>query len=134
MSLSAILPARLWRRHPRVVATAALVAGCAFAVLLAVCGTDSPWVPKCLFHTVTGLDCPGCGSQRAISALLNGHFSEAWHFNPALWIGLCVAALYAVFPGKSQPPKRVERILYSPVAFIAIVVAIITWTVWRNIA
>jgi hypothetical protein len=33
--------------------------------------------PKCFFHSLTNLDCPGCGSQRAIHALLHGNIAEA---------------------------------------------------------
>ena len=37
-----------------------------------------PWCP---FHFFTGLFCPGCGSLRAISALLHGDFLDALHLN-----------------------------------------------------
>lgn len=42
---------------------------------------EHAWFPKCPFKAVTGLDCPGCGSQRAIHALLHGHFGEAMRYN-----------------------------------------------------
>ncbi|NOR75511.1 MAG: DUF2752 domain-containing protein [Draconibacterium sp.] len=31
--------------------------------------------PKCVFHSVTGYYCPGCGSQRAIHSLLHLNFA-----------------------------------------------------------
>ena len=31
--------------------------------------------PKCVFHSVTGYHCPGCGSQRAIHSLLHLNFA-----------------------------------------------------------
>ena len=37
--------------------------------------------PVCMFHQMTGLDCPGCGSLRALHQLLHGHFGSALHFN-----------------------------------------------------
>jgi hypothetical protein len=37
--------------------------------------------PSCPFHTFTGLYCPGCGSQRAFHALLNGDITLALGYN-----------------------------------------------------
>lgn len=37
--------------------------------------------PPCLFHQLTGLDCPGCGAQRALHQLLHGHLIAAIRLN-----------------------------------------------------
>ncbi|GGH47928.1 hypothetical protein IA57_00215 [Mangrovimonas yunxiaonensis] len=37
--------------------------------------------PPCPFHTVTGLYCPGCGSQRAIHDILNGNLLQGFGHN-----------------------------------------------------
>jgi hypothetical protein len=42
-------------------------------------------LPLCSFHTLTGLDCPGCGATRATHELLHGRLSAAWHYN-AFWV------------------------------------------------
>ena len=31
-----------------------------------------PFMPQCVFHRLTGLQCVGCGSQRMLHALLHG--------------------------------------------------------------
>ena len=41
-------------------------------------------LPLCSFHTLTGLDCPGCGTIRATHELLHGRWFSALHYN-ALW-------------------------------------------------
>lgn len=41
------------------------------------------WIP-CPIHTLTGLDCPGCGVTRMCLALLRLDFSGAWAANPGL--------------------------------------------------
>jgi hypothetical protein len=38
--------------------------------------------PLCMFHQVTGWQCPGCGGLRAAYQLLHGHIAAAWRFNP----------------------------------------------------
>ena len=81
---------------------------------------------QCPFHLLTGLKCPGCGTQRAVHALCAGDISAAWSFNPALFIALPLAALYA------WTPRRLNRIMYAPVTLRTIVAAIILWWILRN--
>lgn len=52
--------------------------------------------PKCPFHMLTGLDCPGCGSQRAIHSMLNGDFEAALRYNALLVLAIPYLALYAL--------------------------------------
>lgn len=46
--------------------------------------------PKCIFHSVTGYHCPGCGSQRAIHSLMHLNFkgviSNNFLFLPAAFL------------------------------------------------
>jgi hypothetical protein len=44
---------------------------------------NSFFIP-CPFHYITGLFCPGCGSQRAIHLLLHGDVIGAFKFNPLM--------------------------------------------------
>ncbi len=41
----------------------------------------STFYPRCWFHLVTGLQCPGCGSLRALHQLLHGNLLAALHSN-----------------------------------------------------
>ena len=57
-----------------------LLAGGAALVLVLLAAFDPAqhaFFPKCAFYWATGLFCPGCGSQRAIHALLHGHVGAA---------------------------------------------------------
>jgi hypothetical protein len=40
--------------------------------------------PVCLFHSLTGLNCPGCGGTRAAHELLHGHLLRALRDNALL--------------------------------------------------
>lgn len=47
----------------------------------------------CLFHRITGWNCPGCGATHMILALLRGEIWQAFWYNPVLLIllpALCV--------------------------------------------
>ena len=59
--------------------------------------------PPCPFRAVTGLLCPGCGTQRALHALLNGNLPEALQLNALVVVSLPLAALTAVYPPRRPP-------------------------------
>ncbi|MCD7937653.1 MAG: DUF2752 domain-containing protein [Tannerellaceae bacterium] len=53
------------------------------------------WIPGgCLFHEITGLPCPACGSTRAVLACMNGHYQAAFFINP---LGLLTVLLFSLF-------------------------------------
>jgi hypothetical protein len=54
---------------------------------------DSSFFPRCIFHSFTGLDCPGCGGLRATHQLLHGHIVAAFKLN-ALFIGLLPIGIF----------------------------------------
>ena len=54
--------------------------------------------PKCQFHQLTGLQCPGCGSTRAMHHLLNGRVVDALRSN-AMLIGFMPVAAVVVVGG-----------------------------------
>lgn len=91
------------------------------------------FMPKCMFHELTGWDCPGCGSQRMLHALLHGNIAEAWHHN-ALFVALIpilIPMVYLEFR-KGAYPKAYARMNSVPV-ILTIAFAIITWGIVRNI-
>ena len=80
----------------------------------------------CPIHALTGLYCPGCGSTRAVKAVLNGDLPLAFHDNALLMVSPVVIATALLIEKYSQ--KRIW--LY---AFLSIVlVAVLIFTVIRN--
>ncbi|MBL9127381.1 MAG: DUF2752 domain-containing protein [Verrucomicrobiales bacterium] len=49
--------------------------------------------PRCTFHRITGLLCPGCGGLRASHALLHGRIAEAVHSNLLVVLSLPAACV-----------------------------------------
>lgn len=96
---------------------------------------ESNLFPKCAFHSMTGLDCPGCGSQRAIHHLLHLRIKDAFLSNPLLilvipYIILCLYMEY--FGGKEIFPK-VRKIIYSKYAIWGILTIILLFWIVRNL-
>lgn len=71
-------------------ATAVVIA----AALFAYDPAEKNALPGCLFHDLTGLYCPGCGSCRALHQLLNGHVGAALELNPLMVLALPFLGLY----------------------------------------
>ena len=105
---------------------ALLVLGVTACIVLLLVPPGSPhakWLPKCMFHKLTGLYCPGCGAPRALSALLHGDLKASLHNNALLIpLGIMLFVLIA----------KQEISLKRPVAF-AIVAIVLCFTVLRNI-
>ncbi len=92
-------------------------------------------LPPCPTHRFLGLYCPGCGSLRALHHVLNGQFTEAWRFNPAMMaLGLPVAVAYIAFllwmalRGRRTPVVRLPRMTGW-----AVLAALVLYGVLRNI-
>lgn len=91
--------------------------------------------PKCPFLVLTGgLRCPGCGSQRAIHALLNFEFKEAFLHNPMIIISIpFLILLAAALITKDTHPEFYNKINSGAIAKILLAI-IIGWWIFRNIA
>ncbi len=51
---------------------------------------------SCFFKNTVGLECPGCGTQRAFIFLLKGEFSDSFHTYPPLMLFLSLFVLLAL--------------------------------------
>src|SRR5689334_2220232 len=73
-----------------------VVAGAALVSLYFFNPTEHGFFPRCLLHSLTGLDCPGCGGLRATHQLLHGNFIAALRLNPLFIALLPVGAFFAI--------------------------------------
>lgn len=71
-----------------IAATALFVAAVVVFVLYAFNPATTRIFPPCLFHWITGLHCPGCGSLRAVHCLLHGDLATAFAFNPLMVVAM----------------------------------------------
>ena len=103
------------------------------AVYYALDPSASGLFPRCVFLSMTGYKCPGCGSQRAIHALLHGDVIEAFKYNALLlvavpWIILC---LYDESRRVRNP--RLYARLNAPLLIWLFLAMVLIWWLLRNI-
>ena len=112
------------------VGLAALVAG--LGMLWSHTPGQSAWLPPCLFNSLTGFLCTGCGITRAAHALAHGNLSQAMAMNPLAVLALPAAALVWANEGLRRPAwlERKVAILRDARLWAGVVLA---FTVARNI-
>ena len=104
-------------------------------VLTLVDPAESIWIPKCPVKLLTGLQCPGCGFQRAAHALLHGDVLGALRFNWFLlyavpYLLVLIAERYFL-RGKWQ--LKIRRWAEDNRVVWSYVVVYFVWFVVRNI-
>lgn len=96
--------------------------------------SESRWFPRCPVLMLTGLRCPGCGSQRMVHALLHGDVVSALRYNALLTVLLpLIAALIIAEPLRERWPRFYAAVT-SQRLLISVAVAMGLWTVLRNFA
>lgn len=97
--------------------------------------TKNSFHPSCVFRSVTGLNCPGCGSQRAISALLRVDFLQAVSYNILLVISLPFVLYSAIiFTLNAFRKEQIQQKLFHQNWFIKLVfIVVILFWILRNI-
>lgn len=59
-------------------------------------GGNSIPLPVCPLHHLTGLYCPGCGTTRAVLALMHGDLYSAFRYNPLFIFIVIIISFYAL--------------------------------------
>jgi hypothetical protein len=102
------------------VVLAAGAAAVGVGVLAAVPPTEASYYPRCSFHQLTGLHCPGCGTTRALHAGLNGDFARAAAYNllapvllPLVGVSLARSLWAWVTDARPGPVARRPRLWWA---------------------
>lgn len=96
--------------------------------------TSSGWAWKCPLKALTGYDCPSCGNQRLVHALVHGRIVEAFHYNPFTMLSLpYVIPLLLTLRSNKGFPLKVRKIVQAPVALYIYCGAVCLWWVLRNV-
>lgn len=89
--------------------------------------------PRCTFLSLTGYKCPGCGTQRAVHALLHGDVAGAFSYNALLlvavpWLALCLFA-----ESRRERDPRLYARLNAPLLIWLFLAMVVIWWILRNI-
>lgn len=96
---------------------------------------ETIWLPKCPFYMLTGLECPSCGSQRAVYHLLHLEFAEAFRYNPFMVISIPYAILLVTVTWLDPDGKlgKIKKICCHKITVMTYVVLFIIWWIVRNL-
>lgn len=81
---------------------------------------------SCPIHALTGFYCPGCGSTRAVRAVLAGDMTRAFHNNALLVLSPVILTVGLAIEKYSQ--RRIWLYVFIATLFVLVV----TFTIVRN--
>jgi hypothetical protein len=106
---------------------------CALGVVYKFSPTEYAFYPRCIIYSTTHWLCPGCGSTRALHALLHLDLRSAFHYNALftllaplvfLWLGFC---FYRVMCYDRLPRLTIPRELTA-----CMIAVVLLFTIARN--
>lgn len=96
---------------------------------------EAGFFPQCPFHYITGLDCPGCGTQRAFHSILHFEFGKAFYYNPLFVVSIpyLLTGFYFEYLGGNKRYPRIRKFLFGRNAIFIVLAIIILYWIIRNI-
>lgn len=92
-------------------------------------------VLPCPLYAISDIQCPGCGSQRALYHLFHLELKSAFHYNALLLILLpyLTLGLLLEYANPHQNLEKLKQILYGRKAAFALLFLIGAWMLMRNL-
>lgn len=90
------------------------------------------YYPICVFHALTGLQCPGCGATRALYHLLHGDVATAIRFNLLFVVFSPALAFGTAAEGVAIWNARASRLMRHHWLSWSVALLVIGWGLIRN--
>lgn len=103
------------------------------AVYFAVDPAAERWMPVCVLRQATGVSCPGCGTQRAVHALLHGDIAAAWRFNALFVVMIPVVAFLVWVETQRRLRPQLYMRVYGKWTAVAVIAVLAGWMLLRNL-
>ena len=88
-------------------------------------------VIPCVFYTVTGLYCPGCGITRLCLSLLKGDLYQSFRYNPIIFIDLPILFILFVLNLLYKDKENLKKI--NNIIIIVLAIITVAYGILRNI-
>lgn len=92
-------------------------------------------LPKCLFHSLTGLKCPACGVKTALRYLLEFKFDKAFEHNKLIFLllpYLSIILIYEIVQPKNNKIIKFYVIFTSSKVYFLIILVVLIYWILRN--
>lgn len=97
---------------------------------------STAFFPKCPFRVLTGLKCPGCGSQRALHYLLNFDILAALHENFLLVLSIpyiLTGFVFDLIKHLGEKFLKWRKFLFGQKAIFVVLGIIVSFWILRNL-
>jgi hypothetical protein len=127
------------QNHPAWARAALQIAWVSIALLVVIRGfggwnfetTLTAFSPPCLFHLLTGMDCPGCGMTRAFLHLAHGDIRGAWYLHPfSPFLALLLLGL--AWGPKDMWSSMRQSVLAHRLASVGVII-LLSWWLWAKV-
>lgn len=107
----------------------------AFCVIYLIFGGVFGIYIPCIFHEITHLYCPGCGTTRMLVAILTGDFYQAFRYNPLVFVLLPFAIIYLIDYLISKVKGRNSLLARTPNwVWVLVIIVLVIYGVMRNLS
>ena len=106
-----------------------LAIGLAYVLWVRVTGIGIP----CLFYTVTGLKCPGCGISRMLLSLLRLDFRATFRYNPFLLLTSPILMFLLIESDLQYVRNKRRKTILGQVLLWGEIVGLLAYGIIRNI-
>lgn len=89
--------------------------------------------PRCVFLTLTGWECPGCGSQRALHSLLHLDIVAAWRYNALMVCAIPFVVALVIADSLRTKYPAIHKVLNSRLIILIALIVILSWWLLRNL-
>ena len=79
----------------------------------------------CMFRSVTGFPCLGCGTTRACLAFFQGHIVDAFYYHPLFWLTIILIIITLFRGGQIFRNEKANRFTWITLLFMYLTVFIV---------